>query len=101
MTGAEQVGREGLALIDAVLAARPHKDDHKLSHATQALCDYRDHLIEAAGEGGGRSREHLMHLNAVLSVVAAMHFPLGDTPWGELEKARDWLADLVVAPAPA
>lgn len=98
MTGAEQAAREGLALIDAVLAARPQKDDHKLSHATEALCTYRDHLIEVADEGGGRSRERLMHLNAVLSVVAAMHFPLGDIPWDELEKARDWLAGLVVKP---
>jgi hypothetical protein len=41
-----------------------------------------------------------VHLNGVISVVLAGNFPLGDVPWGELDKARDWLRDLVEAVEP-
>jgi hypothetical protein len=93
-------GRKALETLDKVLAQRPEKDDHALSDATAQLCLFRDALIEAAGPGGAEARERLSHANAILSVVAAMHFPLGKPPWEELEKARGWLADLL-AKSPA
>lgn len=101
MTEAEDRGRDGLACIDRVLAARPKKDGHALTEATAALCDYRDELISQARCGGADERRQLEHLNAVLSMVAAVHFPLGNVPWDELAKARGWLAGLLGEPAGA
>lgn len=101
MTG-EATGREGLRKIDEALSKRPKKDGQVLTEATGLLCAYRDGLIEAARSGGAQDRERLSHINAILSVVAGVHFPLGDVPWAELEKARGWLCDLLdKAPARA
>jgi len=93
----EEPGTVALRALDEVLAQRPRKDDHRLSLTTQCLCVFRDHVIErhrragASGETGAR----LVRLNSVLSVVLGCHFPLGDVPWDELERARSWLCDLV------
>lgn len=101
MTG-ERAGREGLRKIDEALAKKPKKDGRALTEATTLLCIYRDSLIEAARSGRPPDRARLSHINAILSVVAGVHFPLGDAPWGELEKARGWLSDLLEkAPAGA
>ena len=101
MTG-EEAGREGLRKIDEALAEQPKKDGRILTEATSLLCAYRDSLIEASRNGGPQDRERLSHVNAVLSVVAGVHFPLGDAPWQELEKARSWLSALLdKAPANA
>ncbi len=89
-------GRDGLAAIDKVLAEKPHKDDYTLSEAMKQLCLYRDELIEERDRtGSADDAQRLSHINAVISVVAGTHFPLGETPWDELGKARDWLAALV------
>jgi hypothetical protein len=94
MTG-EQAGREGLQKIDAALAKKPKKDDRALIEATGLLGLYRDSLIEASRSSRPQDRERLSHINAILSVVAGVHFPLGEAPWAELEKARGWLSDLL------
>ena len=89
-------GQEGLAAVDKVLAEKPHKDDYILSEAMEQLCLFRDQLIARHDETGApEDAKRLSHLNAVISVVAGTHFPLGATPWDELEKARGWLAALV------
>lgn len=93
--GWEARGGEALGLVDEILAARPKKDGHKLTQATHALSLYREGLIERASFGGEAARRDLEHVNAVLSIVAGVHFPLGTIPWDELEGARRWLADLV------
>ena len=95
-------GRTALQHIDQVLAKRPHKDDHALSQATVCLAEFRDGLVaqwRRAGIGATQ-RLQLEHVNAVITVVLGIHFPLGDVPWPELEKARDWLAEAVQAAAP-
>jgi hypothetical protein len=96
-----KAGREALGKIDAIIAARPKKDDEVLSDTTQALCTYRDGLIAEGPIGPGPAdaprRERLETLNAVLTVVLGTHFPTADTPWDELVKARTWLADLLPA----
>ncbi|QGY00891.1 hypothetical protein MMSR116_02470 [Methylobacterium mesophilicum SR1.6/6] len=94
-------GHRALAALDTVLARKPKRDDGALTEATMELTQFRDAIIAARRTGGIRSadeRQHLAHLNSVLSVVIGVHFPLGETPWEELQKARDWLSDLV-APA--
>ncbi len=90
-------GPVALRALDVVLAKKPHKDDHCLSLATQCLCAFRNHMI-ARHRGAGathQTREQLARLNAVLSIVLGGHFPLGDVPWQELERARGWLDQLV------
>ncbi len=82
-------GHAALACLDAVLAERPHADGHKLSAATRELSAFRNQLID------GNERRRLGHVNAVISIVLAVHFPLGGIPWDELEKARAWLSDAV------
>jgi hypothetical protein len=47
-----------------------------------------------ANPGEADARLRLSHVNAVLAVVLAVHFPIDAVPWEELSKARDWLADL-------
>lgn len=93
----EHPGRAALGKIDEVIAKRPEKDDYVLSDATQDLCRYRDTLIEDVRRprSGARERERLEHVNGVLTVVFGTHFTLGETPWDELSKARDWLAALL------
>jgi hypothetical protein len=100
MTG-EEAGREGLGKIDEALSKKPKKDGRALIEATGLLCLYRNALIEASRSGRPHDRERLSHINAVLSVVAGVHFPLEDAPWEELEKARGWLFDLLGTPAGA
>jgi hypothetical protein len=101
MTG-EEAGREGLRRIDEALSGKPKKDSGALTEATRMLCLYRDSLIEASRSGRPQDRERLSHINAIVSVVAGVQFPLGEPPWEELEKARGWLSDLLLtAPASA
>jgi hypothetical protein len=98
----EDAPAEGLAAIDKALAQRPHKDDLALQAATRALCAYRDVLIEKRREtGASDDARRLEHLNAVISVVAGVHYPLKDVPWDELAKARGWLAALIGEPIQA
>jgi hypothetical protein len=88
-------GHAALAGLDTVLAERPHADGHKLSAVTHDLSVFRNGLI-----AGGHT-QRLGHVNAVISIVLATHFPLGGIPWEELEKARAWLADAVAETEPA
>ncbi len=83
--------------IARVLEQRPFKDDHEISRATRCLAAFREALIhvQRTHESTGADRERLARLNAIVSVVMAMHFPVGDAPWGEFEKARTWLEGLV------
>jgi len=85
-----------LAELDRALAARPHADGEAFSAATRHLCRARDGMIRRHREVGAtaESRRRLEHVNAVISVLLAGHFPLGKIPWTELEKARGWLAEL-------
>ena len=90
-------GREALAELDLALAAKPHAEGHTFSMAALHLSELRDRMAAEQRERGAdaESRRRLEHVNAVISVVLAGHFPLGAVPWAELQKARGWLADLV------
>jgi hypothetical protein len=89
-------GGRALALIDQVLDKRPDKDDAALAACARELCLYRDALIliQRAAPTESDARLRLSHVNAVLAVVLAVHFPINAAPWDELEKARVWLAEL-------
>jgi len=90
-------GGRALALIDQVLAKRPDKDDVALADCARELCVYRDALILAqrAAPADKAARLRLSHVNSILAVVLAVHFPIDAVPWDELEKARDWLVQLL------
>jgi hypothetical protein len=89
-------GGRALALIDKVMDRRPDKDDAALARCARELCVYRDALIlrQRSAPTDSAARLRLSHLNAVLAVVLAVHFPIDAVPWDELTKARDWLAEL-------
>lgn len=91
-----EAARTALAELDKALAAKPRVDGHTLSAATHHLSLLRDSIAVRQREVGQTpdSRRRLEHVNAVVSVVLGVHFPLGSIPWDELEKARGWLATL-------
>ncbi len=85
--------------LDRALAAKPYAEGHTFSEAARQLCLLRDRLAAEQSQTGATSetRRKLGHVNAVISVVLAGHFPLGDVPWAELAKARAWLEDFITA----
>lgn len=96
-----QAGRDALAHLDQALADRPKRDGRTLKGAIQKVGQFRDHFIARhRAEGGTRWRPELERANAVLSVVMAAEFPIGEVPWDELEKARAWLDELLREQAP-
>ena len=90
-------GARAVELIDVALAARPDKDDAKLSAAVDAICDFRRKMTARrdAGDWNSDAERELGTLNGVLSLVLATEFPLGNVRWDELEGARAALAELV------
>jgi hypothetical protein len=90
----ETQAREALAVVEKALAEKPHKEGYTFSAAAQCLCAVRDSL-SARDKDDPLRRRWLGHINAVISVVLAGHFPLGSVPWEEIAKARDWLREFV------
>jgi HPt (histidine-containing phosphotransfer) domain-containing protein len=92
---------KALAELDKALAMNPEVDGHVFSTAAHFLGLQRDAMAARQREAGASpdSRRKLEHINAVISVVLGVHFPLGTVPWAELEKARGWLAELTDHPA--
>ena len=93
-------GSRALSFIDAAIAERPHKDDYKLAAAVENICAWRRDMIgkREAGTWDDVAERKLGTLNGVLSLVLAVHFPLGPVRWHELEGARTALAGLVERP---
>ena len=83
-------GASALRRLDEILALEPKPEQHLYAYCTACLTKMRDEMIET-----GADRTKLEHVNAVISVVMAGHFPLGPVPWDEIRKARGWLAELV------
>lgn len=92
-TPAEE-GRAALAALDRALARKPERDGHAFSDMTEHLCVMRGLLIHGCRHQG-HSRETLGRLNSVISTALAGHFPLGSTPWSEVEQARGVLEALI------
>lgn len=90
-------GRKALAHYRRILEQKPTKDDHELSLMMPCLTAFREDLMRANrhDQALDHDRERLYRCNAIIAVVMAMHFPLGNPPWGEFEKARAWLEALV------
>ncbi len=95
-----ELARQALDEIKAAFVERSHADGHRFSAAALHLSGLRDMLAAAQRRDGAtpESRQRLERVNAVISIVLACHFPLDTLPWNELEKARDWLAEIVHQP---
>jgi hypothetical protein len=93
----EQEARQALVEFDKATADKPRTDGQAFSAACEHLCRVRDELARQQRQAGATpaSRKRLEHVNAIISVILAGHFPLGGVPWDELTKARAWLAGLV------
>jgi hypothetical protein len=89
--------KAALQQLDKALDAKPHVEGHTLSVAAHELSSLRDKIAARQSSAGAtpQSRRQLEHVNAIISIVLAGHFPLGGIPWGEIAKGREWLADLV------
>ncbi|MBE7211801.1 MAG: hypothetical protein INR65_12345 [Gluconacetobacter diazotrophicus] len=85
-----------LGRIDAVIAAKPEKDDAELAAAVENICAWRRGMIARrdAKRWDDAAERDLGTLNGVLSLVLAIQFPLGEVRWNELDKARAVLAEL-------
>jgi len=92
-------GLVALAALDDIIAARPHADQQLFSKATHCLSAFRDSLIAdyRPGHPSATQRARLEQVNAVISILMAGHFPLGETPWRELEESRAWLQSATVS----
>jgi hypothetical protein len=93
----EQEARQALENFDRAVADKPRTDGRAFSAAAEHLCRVRDELARQQRQAGVTlaSRQRLEHVNAIISVILAGHFPLGGVPWDDLDKARAWLAGLV------
>jgi hypothetical protein len=87
--------------VDRAMAAKPHLDGHALTDATTAVCAYRDDLRRALREGKDPTvRERLDAANLIVNLLLAGHYPLGETPWEQMEAIRG-LLDRLDAREPA
>jgi len=93
-SASSSAGQKALAALERALAHKPRRVGEAFTETTEHLCRMRDLLIAERRALGGDDRR-LERLNAVISSALAGHFPLGDTPWPEVEKARDELRALV------
>jgi len=93
-------GDAALAAVDKLLADRPNRVGHDFSEATKRLTAYREALLASWGgpPSGPADRKRLSRLNAVISVVYGVHYPIGSPEWQPLQGARDELAALVEGP---
>jgi hypothetical protein len=76
--------------LDRAAAGRPMLDGGALTEAMEVLCRRRDALRRA----GADARRPLAAVNALISLVHAVHYPIGSTPWALLDQARGALGDL-------
>lgn len=91
---------EALAALDEALASAPKRNGEAFSRAVRCLSAYRDEVARTDGRRTMASRQRLVRLNSILSMVMAGHFPLGDPPWDEVRKTRGWLAELIQTTSP-
>lgn len=98
----DQPGHDALRELDKALAAKPRRDGEAFSATTKSLCGMREKVIARVDrDPSPEHRNALNHLNAIISVVLGGHYPLGQVPWDELQKARSWLEDIVRTEEPA
>ena len=95
----DRTADKALHSFDQLLQDRPKRDGHDFSEATAWLSAYREELISEWRRTGNESdRKRLRRINGVLSVVVGGHYPLGEVPWDQIERARGDLAAAIGVP---
>ena len=82
-----------LRALDEAIASRPHLNGQAFTEATKAICAYRDDL--RATPQAPEPRRRLKAANLAITLLMAGHFPLGDTPWPQIEGLRDQLQGML------
>jgi hypothetical protein len=84
---------QAIEAVDRILAHRPKLDGYAFTDATKAVCDYRDTLRHArrAGKAEIGDAKRLDDCNMAITLLMAGHFPLGETPWEQVEGVRSHL----------
>jgi hypothetical protein len=92
---------QAIEAVDRALAHRPKIDGYAFTDATKAVCDYRDGLRHALrkGEANSGDEARLADCNLAVTLLMAGHYPLGETPWAQVEGARDHLQRMKAAVA--
>lgn len=89
--------QQALEAIETVLQERPVAHMREIAHAVDALVRVRDRLIEFDHEQGlsPEARLHLDKINAMLSVIASLEYPLAGLHWQRIEKVRKGLDQML------
>lgn len=80
--------------LDRLLAERPGRETAGLSEVTRCLTAYREQVTRRVRQKGNPpgSLNRLARLNAVISALYGVHYPIGRPPWPLLQQARDSFA---------
>lgn len=88
---------EALSAIETVLEERPGKHLEEISQAVCCLVQVRNRLIDVKRAQGlsPEASEHLCQINAMLSVVASLEYPLAGLRWQRVEMVRNGLSQMI------
>lgn len=90
---------QALQALETVLDKRPGEHMAEISEAVRRLIRVRDRLIDMRRTEGlsPEGKEHLCHINAMLSVVASLEYPLAGLRWQRIALVRDGLTKMLNA----
>lgn len=88
---------DALSAIESVLEDRPGKHVEEISQAVASLVRVRNRLtdVQRNKTPAPEASEHLRQVNAMLSVVASLEYPLAGLHWQRMELVRDGLAEML------
>ena len=86
--------KQGVTALDRLLQEHPENLEKDIVEATRCLVRLRDELTSRMRDGVRDAAEerHLMHVNAVISVLMAGHYPIEGVRWDCIKHARDALS---------
>ncbi len=90
MSEPADAGSEAMRLLDKIVAEKPEKNGHDLSAAIRCLVTMRDALATEHGPS-----ERLDSVNAVISSVLGVQYPMHAIPWPSVDAARKRLAGIM------
>src|SRR3954470_14759314 len=86
---------QALAAIDAVIAAPSDSVQPAAVELTKAVVRLRDTLIRGLRAGDASARRELDHVNALLSFVVSVQYPMQGQQREKVEKARQHFQKLI------
>lgn len=90
---------QALQALETVLDERPGEHVAEISEAVRCLIKARDRLIDVRRTEGlsMEGKDHLCQINAMLSVVASLEYPLAGLRWQRLKLVHDGLTKMLNA----